>query len=70
MGAAEKIRIILIKKNMKLKELAEKLGYKPNNLSNKLKNDNFTEQEIKNIAKALGCDCYLTFIIKDTGEEI
>lgn len=41
MGASEKIRIILIRRNMKIKELAESLGYKQSNFSNKLKEDNF-----------------------------
>ncbi len=44
MSAAEKIRIILIKRNMKIKELAESLGYKQSNFSNKLRDDNFSEK--------------------------
>ena len=41
MGAAGKIRVLLIKRNMKIKDLAESLGYKQSNFSNKLKRMTF-----------------------------
>ena len=44
MGMALKIKIILLERNMTIKELAEKLGTSGNNLSNKLRNDNFKEK--------------------------
>lgn len=43
MGMASKIRILLIERNMKIKDLAEQLGYSGNNMSNKLKEDNFSD---------------------------
>lgn len=70
MGMSEKIRILLIKKNMTLKELAEKTNSIPTNLSNKLKRDNFSENELREIAAALDCEYNATFIIKNTGEQI
>lgn len=70
MGASEKIRIILIRRNMKIKELAESLGYKQSNFSNKLREDNFSEKELMRIAEILDCDYNSTFILKDTGEKI
>lgn len=54
MAMASRIRILLIERNMKMKDLAELLGYSGNNLSNKLKADNFSEKELTAIAKA--CD--------------
>lgn len=56
MGMALKIKIILLERNMTIKELAEKLGTSGNNLSNKLRNDNFKEKELRQIAQALNCD--------------
>ena len=53
MGMALKIKIILLERNMTIKELAEKLGTSGNNLSNKLRNDNFKEKELRQIAQAL-----------------
>ena len=70
MGTSEKIRIILIKRNMKIKELSEKLGYSGNNMSNKLKADNFSEKELLRIAEILNCSYNSTFQMTDTGEII
>lgn len=70
MGAAEKIRIVLIRRNMKIKELAESLGYKQSNFSNKLREDNFSEKELRRIAEVLNCSYNSVFTFNDTGEQI
>ena len=70
MGMANKIRVILIEKNMKIKDLAVLLGSSSSNLSNKLKNDNFTEKELQKIAEALNGDYEATFTMRDTGKVI
>lgn len=70
MGASEKIRIVLIRRNMKIKELAEKLGYKQSNFSNKLRQDDFSEKELLKIAEILNCDYNSNFKMRDTGEQI
>ena len=68
MAMASKIRILLIERNMKIKDLAEKLGYSGNNLSNKLRDDNFSEKELRKIAELLDCDFDATFTMRDTGK--
>lgn len=71
MGMSEKIRILLIKKgNISEAKLAELLNTSPQNLSGKMKRDNFTEKDLQEIAKVLDCKYKANFIIKDTGEEI
>lgn len=45
MAMASKIRILLIERNMKIKDLAQMLGYSGNNLSNKLRDDNFSDRK-------------------------
>ena len=70
MGMANKIRILLIERYMKIKDLAEQLGYSGNNLSNKLKTDNFSEKELLKIAEILDCDYKAFFVMRDTGKEI
>lgn len=70
MALAEKIRIVLIKQKITITELAQKLGTTQNNLSNKLKRDNFSEKELRQIAEALDCDYDASFVIRDTGERI
>jgi len=67
---SEKIKIALIKRNMSLKELAEKIGGTPSNLSNKIKRDNFPENELHEIAKALDCTFNVSFTLNDTNEQI
>ena len=71
MGMAEKIRILLIKRgNISEAKLAELLKTSPQNLSGKMKRDNFTEKDLQEIAKVLDCDYKASFVIKETGEEI
>ncbi len=70
MAMASKIRIFLIGKNMKIKDLAQMLGYSGNNLSNKLRDDNFSEKELRKIAELLDCDFDATFTLRDTGKII
>ncbi len=66
----EKIRIMLKRRNMTLGELAEKIGQSRQNLSNKMSRDNFTEKDLRQIAKALNCTYKAGFLMNDTGEEI
>ena len=70
MSMSEKIKILLIKRNMSLKELAEKINNAPSNLSNKIKRDNFPENELHDIAKALNWTFKANFVMDDTGEII
>ena len=66
----EKIKIMLGRRNMTLTQLAEKTGQTRQNMSNKMKRDNFTEKELRNIAEALDCTYEAHFITNDTEETI
>lgn len=70
MSTSEKIRIALIKKNMTLSALAEALNSSSQNLSAKLKRDNFSERDLEEIAKALNCTLDINFIDNDTGKSL
>lgn len=70
MGMALKIRTILLERHMSIKELAEQLGTTGNNLSNKLARDNFSEKELHDIAKVLGCSYDGIFTYLDSGKKI
>lgn len=67
---SEKIRILLIKRKMTMSELADKIETTPQNLSNKLSRDNFTEKEMKTMSIALGCELDITFTLDETGEQL
>lgn len=70
MSMSEKIRIALVKRKISITELAASLGTSQSNLSNKLKRDNFSEKELKQIADILNCDFKGSFIMRDTREEL
>ena len=70
MGMAQKIRLLLVKKdNISEAELARRLGTAPSNLHNKMKRDNFSENELREIGDILGCDLKMCFVDRKTGEE-
>lgn len=70
MGMAEKIRIVLLKRKKSIKDLTDIIGGTPQNLSGKLKRDNFSEKELRVIAEALNCDVDIVFTLRDTGEKV
>ena len=65
----EKVTILLKRQDMSLAQLAEKMGISRQNLSNKMSRDNFTEQDAKQIAVALGTEFNTIFRFPD-GTEI
>ncbi len=67
---AEKIKIMMGRRNMSSAELAELTNQSRQNLSNKLKRDNFTEQEMQSYATALGCKLEIRLVMDDTGDAI
>ena len=71
MGMTEKIRIMLVKQgNISEAELARRLGQTPANLHHKMKRDNFSEKELREIAEALDCGLNINFVMNTSGEEI
>ncbi|GHT91366.1 hypothetical protein FACS1894140_1840 [Spirochaetia bacterium] len=69
MGMTEKIRVMLVKQgNVSEAGLARRMGQSPSNLNNKMKRDNFTEKELREIAEVMGCGLEINFIRKETGE--
>lgn len=66
----ENIKIVMLKRKINIKELAEKLGTTGNNMTNKFKRDNFSENELKEIANALDCRLDIALIDKETNQRI
>jgi transcriptional regulator with XRE-family HTH domain len=70
MSMTKKIRILLVKQgNISEAELARRLGQTPQNFYHKMKRDNFSEEELREIAKALDCGLEINFIDNETGEK-
>jgi transcriptional regulator with XRE-family HTH domain len=71
MGMAEKIRILLIKQgNISEAELARRLGQSTANFYHKMKRDNFSEKELREIAEVMDSSLKVGFVMNKTGEEI
>jgi transcriptional regulator with XRE-family HTH domain len=69
MEMTRKIRLRLVKQgNISEAELARRLGQTPQNFYHKMKRDNFSEEELREIAGVLGCDLKINFVDKETGE--
>ena len=61
---AKEITKLMIDKELKKGQLAERCGWTQSNLYNKMKRDNFSEEELRTIAEALGCELKISFIPK------
>ena len=71
MAMAEKIRILLVMRGyISEAELARRMEMSPQNLHNKMKRDNFTETDLREIADALGLRLEISFVDPETGEKI
>ena len=71
MGMVEAIRIALVKRgNLSEAELARRVGVSPQNLHNKMKRDNFTETDLREIATALGLELRIEFYDPKTGDKV
>ena len=70
MSVTKKIKLLLVERDMKMTDLAEKLNTSKSNLSQKMQRDNFSEKELKEIADVLNCDYDIIFTTKDTGKQI
>jgi transcriptional regulator with XRE-family HTH domain len=50
----EKVKILMVKADMKQKDLAEKIGLSPEHFNNKLRAGKFAPEELEKIAAAVG----------------
>ena len=69
MSMSKKIKMILIERNLSIKELSVKLGYRSSTLYNKLNRDDLNEDILIKIADALDCDYEGIFTMRDTGKK-
>jgi len=71
MGMVQSIRIAMVKRgNISEAELARRVGVTPQNFNHKMKRDNFTETDLREIADALGLRLEISFVDPETGEKI
>ena len=71
MSMVQAIRIAMVKcGNISEAELARRVGVTPQNFNHKMKRDNFTETDLREIADALGLRLEISFVDPQTGEKI
>ncbi len=72
MGSSIKIKMLLAAREMTLQNLADKIIPKTTvqNLSQKIKRDNFSEKDLQAIATACDATFETNFILNDTGKII
>lgn len=70
MGFIEGVEILMLKRKSNKSDLARRLGDSPQNLGKKFKRGTLKDEDLKQIAAALGCDFYFSFVDQKTGEEV
>lgn len=58
---SEKLKILFDRKGLSITDVAKKVGWSQSNLSNKLSRNNFSENDLRKIADAIGCNLSIDF---------
>ena len=69
MSISEQIKVLCVRSNISLAELARRIGISPQSLSGKMKRESFTIAELNTIAEAVGASFVRKFVLF-TGEQI
>lgn len=69
MTISEQIKVLCVRSDISVAELARRLGTTPQNLSGKMKRESFTVAELENIAKAVNSSFERKFVLEN-GEKI
>lgn len=70
MGMATKVKMLLVARDMNIKDLSKILGTTNQNVTAKLRRDNLSESDLNQIAKACNATFEGIFTLNDTGKEI
>ena len=66
---SEQIRVVCVRSNISVAELARRLGKSPQSFNSKLKRESFTIKDLEEIAEATGTSFRRNYILPN-GEEI
>ena len=69
MATSEQLKILCVKLNISVSELARRCGTSPQAFSQKMKREGFTPAELKEVADAVGCKYESSFILPN-GERV
>lgn len=69
MTISEQIKVLCVRSDISVAELARRIGTTPQNFSGKMKRESFTIAELENIAEALNSSFERKFVLEN-GEKI
>ncbi|MCF2641870.1 MAG: helix-turn-helix transcriptional regulator [Lachnospiraceae bacterium] len=69
MTISEQIKVLCVRSNISVAELARRIGTTPQNLGGKMKRESFTIAELEDIAEAVNCSFERKFVLEN-GEKI
>ena len=69
MTISEQIKVLCVRNNISIAELARRLGKSPQCLNSKMKRESFTIRDLEEIAEVTGTSFERNFIL-DNGEKI
>ena len=70
MSAAKKIKMLLVEREMTLTDSSKLLNKSLSTMSGKMTRDNFSENDLKQIADVLNFDYEAVFTDRETGKQI
>ena len=68
MTISEQIKVLCVRSDISVAELARRLGTTPQNLSGKMKRESFTVADLENIAEAVNGSFERKFVLENGGK--
>lgn len=65
MDVSEQIKVLCVRSNISVAELARRVGTSPQNFNAKLKRESFTVNDMEEIARVVDCSFERNFILKN-----
>lgn len=65
MTISEQIKVLCVRSNISVAELARRMGTTPQNFNSKLKRESFTISDLEYLAETIGCSFERHFILPD-----
>lgn len=69
MTVSEQIKVLCVRSNISVAELARRVGTSPQNFNAKMKRESFTVGDLEEIAHAVSCTFERKFVMEN-GEEV
>ena len=69
MTISEQIKVLCVRSNISVAELARRIGTTPQNFSSKMKRESFTISDLEYLAETVGCSFERHFVLPD-GEKV